>query len=268
MEDEILVSIIMSEYNTPEELLEESIKSLLKQTYKNFEMILIDDCGRTNVEEFVKKFNDKRIKVYKNSSNMGLVKSLNRALELAKGKYIVRMDTDDWCYPDRIEKQVEFIKNHPEFAVVSGRANFFDGNEIFGETKFSGEVTKEIALSGGTPIVHPTVIANIEIIKKVGGYPDYKRCEDFALWLELLINDYRLYVMDDILIKYHLSERDYSKRTLKTRKDFFRLLKEKYVKLQPKKLRYYMVVLKTFIAGIVPYKLMGEYHKKKFKKEA
>lgn len=263
-----LVSIIMSEYNTPKELLIESIKSMINQSYTNFELLLIDDCGNTNVDEVVREINDNRIIVIKNPQNMGLVKSLNKGLNYAKGKYIIRMDTDDFSYPNRIEKQVEFIEKHPEYSVVSSNIDFYDGEKIFANTKFSGEVTKEIALSGGTPIAHPSVIARRDDLLSVAGgeYPDYKRCEDYALWLELLINGYRLFVMNDILLRYHLSESDYAKRTLRTRKDYFRLLKEKYIKLNPTKLQYCKVVLKTCIAGLMPYKLMAYYHRKKFSK--
>ena len=101
MENNILVSIIMSEYNTDEMLLKESIRSMLEQTYKNFEFIIVDDKGRNNLKEIVKSFNDERIKVVENEKNEGLVYSLNRAIEEANGKYLVRMDTDDFSYNDR-----------------------------------------------------------------------------------------------------------------------------------------------------------------------
>lgn len=266
MKDEVLVSVIMSEYNTHEELLEESIRSILNQTYENFEFILIDDCGQNDVTEFVKTFSDDRIKVIKNPSNIGLVKSLNKALEVAKGKYIVRMDTDDFCYPERIEKQLKFMEEHPEYDIISGKAKFYNGEEIFGETKFTGEVTKDIILKqGNSPIIHPTVMAKKEILLKVGGYPDYKRCEDLALWTELILNGYRMYVMDEFLLRYHLSINDYSKRNLKTRKDYFRYLKEKYLKLKPSFFRYTYIIFKNIIAGIMPYKMMAMFHRMKFK---
>lgn len=266
MNNNIFVSIIMSEFNTPENLLEESIQSILTQTHKNFELLIIDDCGNKNVLEFVKKFKDDRIKVIKNISNIGLANSLNVALKNANGKYIVRMDTDDFSYPDRLEKQIKFMEEHPEYALASSRVHWYNGKKIFGETNFYGEVTKDIVIkSGATPITHPTVIAKRDILLKIGGYPDYKRCEDFALWLELIINGYRLYVMDDVLLRYHLSINDYSKRSLKTRKDYFRLLKEKFKKLKPSKIRYIYIIFKNFLAGILPYKIIAGFHSLKYK---
>lgn len=264
MEDNILVSVIMSEYNTDEKLLKEAIKSILEQTYKNFEFIIVDDNGRNNVQEIVKEFNDNRIKVLNNDKNRGLVYSLNKAISEASGKYLMRMDTDDYSYKDRMEKQVKFIEEHPEYAVVGGRADYYDGSRIFAESKFYGEVTKAI-LSKDTTITHPTVIMRKDIIEKVGGYQDYNRCEDYALWIELALNGYKMYVMNEKVLRYHLSLGDYSKRKLSTRKGYFKLLKEKYRKLNSSIVGYWLLVTKTFIAGIMPYKLMEKYHKHKYK---
>lgn len=266
MENDILVSVIMSEYNTDEELLRDSIKSILEQTYKNFEFIIIDDKGKINLKEIIKSFNDERIKIVENEKNKGLVYSLNKAISEANGKYLVRMDTDDFSYKDRIKKQVEFMEQHTEYAVAGTRVDYYDGEKVFAETNFSGEVTKEILMQGSSVITHPSVIMRKEAVESVGLYQNYKRCEDYALWIELALNGYRLYVMEEKLLRYHLALNDYSKRSLKTRKDFFRLLNEKYKKLNPSPIKYYALYIKTFLAGIMPYKLMAMYHKHKYKK--
>ena len=112
-----LVSVIMAEYNTNEKLLKESIESILNQTYKNFEFIIVDDCGTNNVKKITEEYNDKRIKVLKNKKNSGLVFSLNKAINMCEGKYIARMDTDDYSYPKRLEKQVTFIEKNKEFII-------------------------------------------------------------------------------------------------------------------------------------------------------
>lgn len=267
MKQDVLVSIIMSEYSTPKELLLESIQSMLDQTYRNFELLIVDDKGKNNLKEMVDTFKDDRIRIIENEQNMGLVKSLNRALKEAKGKYIARMDTDDFSYPERLEKQVEFLETHPEYTLVSGKAKFYDGEKITGESNWSGEVTKKELRKGPVSIIHPSVMMKKEAAQKVGGYPDYKRCEDYAMWIELAVNDYRLYVMDEVLIRYHLSVGDYSKRSLKTRKGFFELLKTQYRKLKPSFFELARLYIKTFVAGIMPYKIMAWFHKRKFKEE-
>ena len=98
-----LVSVIMCEYNTEEKKLKKAIESILKQSYKNFELILVNDGSTTNVETIVKNFNDKRIKLFNNKKNMGFVYSLNKAIDNSRGDYLLRMDTDDISVENRLE---------------------------------------------------------------------------------------------------------------------------------------------------------------------
>lgn len=147
MRNQPLISVIMSEYNTDVILLKQSIKSILEQTYKNFEFIIIDDCGKNNIDEIIKEFNDDRIKIYKNDKNRGLVYSLNRALNIAKGKYIARMDTDDYSYKHRLEDESDFLENNPEYDVIGGNVDYYDGSVIWGKTNnCQGIIKKKIYL--------------------------------------------------------------------------------------------------------------------------
>lgn len=263
MGKKIDVSVIMAEYSTDVNLLKSSIQSILNQTFKNFELIIIDDCGRNDLKKIVDEFNDSRIVVYKNEKNMGLIYSLNKAISKAKGEYLVRMDTDDYSYPNRIEQQYNYIKEHPQYAVVGMRCDYFDGNKIYGTSSKSGEITKKDLLLG-VPITHPTVIMKKDIIEKVGGYQDFHRCEDYALWIELFSQGYKLCVMPEIGIRYTIRPVDYEKRNLKTRKGLFKLIKTNYKKLNPPIHIVVFVYLKNIIAGIMPAKLMLKYHNKKF----
>jgi len=254
----------MSEYNTDENLLKNSIKSIINQSYNHLEVIIIDDCGKNNLEQILSEFNDSRISVIKNEKNMGLVYSLNRALKYSKGKYIARMDTDDFALENRIKTQVDYMEEHPDIDLISANVEYYDGNEVWGKTKGQGEITREKLLNG-SPITHPTIMAKREVMNNVGGYPNYKRCEDYAMWIELYVNKYKMYKIPDILLRYHLSIDDYKKRTLKTRKDFFRLLNTQYKKLNPKKNAILKMKIKTLLAGIMPYRIMYSYHKRKAK---
>ncbi len=261
-----LVSVIMAEYNTDVELLKDSINSIINQTYSNLELILIDDCGKNSslLDKIVADVNDKRVKLYKNKVNKGLTYSLNRAIDLSRGEYIARMDTDDFSYPNRIEEEMAFFIEHPEYDLIGSRCDFYDGKEIWGESKDHGEVTREKLLNG-CPLVHPSVIYRKSSIKEIGCYKDYKRSEDYATWITLFVNKHRMFVIDKKLIRYHLSIEDYQKRTLKTRKQFFNVLKNEYLQLNPKKIDIIKIKLKTVIAGTIPWKLMFAYHKKVFK---
>ena len=261
-----LVSVIMAEYNTNIDLLKESIKSIINQTYNNLELILIDDCGfnSNKLEKIINEFMDNRIKLYKNETNKGLIFSLNKAIELSKGDYIARMDTDDFSYPTRIEEEMDFLLANNKYDLVGSRCDYYDGKNIWGESKDFGDVTREKLLNG-CPLVHPSVIYKKQCIVEIGGYKKYERSEDYATWIELFVNNHKMYVLNKKLLRYHLSIEDYKKRTLKTRKQFFKVIDIEYKKLKPTRLDIFKIKTRSFIAGIVPWKLMFAYHKKKFK---
>ena len=112
-----LVSIIMPSYNTAN-YIGESINCVISQTYKNWELIIVDDCSIDNTDEIVKKFlNDKRIKYLKNNQNSGAAISRNKALREAKGRWIAFLDSDDLWVPEKLEKQINFMeKNNHSFS--------------------------------------------------------------------------------------------------------------------------------------------------------
>ena len=106
-----LVSVLMAVYNGEKYLLE-AIESILNQTYTNFEFLIINDGSTDSTEEIILSYSDQRIRYIKNEQNLKLIASLNKGLDLAKGKYIARMDADDISLPDRLEKQVNFLERN------------------------------------------------------------------------------------------------------------------------------------------------------------
>ena len=116
------ISVIMSVYNG-ETYLEEAIESVRNQTFKNWELIIINDCSTDSTAEILAGFasKDERIKVHPNEVNLKLPKSLNKAISLSTGKYIARMDADDICLPDRFEKQYKFMEENPDISLSSCR---------------------------------------------------------------------------------------------------------------------------------------------------
>ena len=259
-----LVTVIMSEYNTPESLFYESVKSILEQSYKNIELIIIDDDGVNDANKTISAFNDSRIKIIKNHKNKGLVYSLNKALNNASGKYIARMDTDDYSYPDRIKKQVAYLESNPIIDVVGTGADLFDGNKIWGSLSHEGLITRTQILSS-SPFIHPTIMAKKEVLLKAGGYPDFRRCEDYALWITLYAKGCKMANIPEHLLRYHLSLNDYKKRTIRTRKDFFRMIRIHYVPLlKPSIFQVVKIYLRNIVAGIIPGKLAFEIQKRKY----
>lgn len=255
----IRVSVVMSEYNTKREYLCTAIESILNQTFKDFEFIIVDDCGENNLDEIMKKYNDKRIKIVKNDKNRGLVYSLNHGIKEAKGEYIVRMDTDDIANKKRIEKLYGYIKSHPEYAVVSSRVAEFSGNQKLGILGKEGEKSKKDIMHGNI-LIHPSVIMRKDAIEKVGYYKDYTRAEDFVLWCDLLLAGYRLYTMNDILLKYRVNPEDYNKRKLKYRKGEIKARLEYYPKLGAN-FKDYLYIVKSIISGIMPIWFVRFYRK-------
>jgi len=106
-----LVSIIMPSYNTAD-YISDSIKSIQEQTYPNWELIIVDDCSTDNSMEVIRSFNEPRIKLLKNEKNSGAAVSRNYALREAKGKWIAFLDSDDTWVPEKLEKQIKFMKEH------------------------------------------------------------------------------------------------------------------------------------------------------------
>ena len=124
------VSVLLPTYNTKEDWLKESIESVLNQTFQDFEIIVLDDGSKTSPEAVIKSFNDDRIKFYINETNLGVGKTRNKLIELATGEYVAFQDSDDISLPTRLEKQVKFLDENPDFTGVSGGCETFPNKRI------------------------------------------------------------------------------------------------------------------------------------------
>lgn len=187
-----LVSIIMSNYNTPEVFLKASIESILCQTYENFEFIIIDDCSTDGSLRIIESYSDKRIKIIRNDINMGITKSLNRGLKCAKGEFVARMDADDVSYPQRFEKQVEFLRANPNCIVCGTWIEQIDELGIIRSNKQQCKVIPEREiyqinlLFGNNPnIVHPTAMFNHSLLLKnhITYDENYLLAQDYRMWV-------------------------------------------------------------------------------------
>lgn len=109
------ISVIMPVYNTPKDILNEAVKSILNQSFADFEFIIIDDCSdKAECKDYLESLYDERIRIIRNPQNLGITKSLNIGLRAASGKYIARMDSDDISLPRRLEKQYSFMEEHTD----------------------------------------------------------------------------------------------------------------------------------------------------------
>ena len=252
------VSVIMAEYNTNIDDLRAAMKSILDQTYSDFEFIIVDDGGKNELQKIADEFKDNRIRIIENGGNNGLVYSLNNAITHASTEYLVRMDTDDTVTSDRIQTLYNFITAHPEFDVVSSKAVEFSGNQTFGTIGKAGEKTKRDVMRGDMPI-HAASIMRKKALVDIGGYKaDYLRAEDLVLWCDLLLAGKRLYMLDDVLYHYRVNRSDYKKRSLRYRGGEIRARMFYYPKLGAGPLEYIRIA-KSILAGIAPIWLIRLY---------
>lgn len=187
----LLVSVIMPVYNAGN-FLPEAIESILGQTYKNFEFIIVDDGSTDNSLAIIKGYGrkDKRIKVFKNKRNLGVSATANFAISKSKGKFLARMDADDISIPDRLEKQVEFLLKRKEIVAVGGQCVVIDKNgDIIGEKRFplKSNQLKEM-IFWAAPIQQPTIMINKGKLPKafVWYSPKCKSAEELDVLFRLL----------------------------------------------------------------------------------
>ena len=196
------VSVLLSVYNG-EKFLDKAIQSILDQTYKNFEFIIINDGSRDKSLAEIQKFTDHRI-VCINNKNKGLIASLNEGLGIAKGKYIIRMDADDICMPERIEKQVQYMEQHPDAGLCGTSFTYFNEKfETVSRWKLSNSEIK-VMLLYSCPILHPTACIRATTLKDNNlNYKNIIYCEDLALWYDISKVS-EIAILPEILLRYRV----------------------------------------------------------------
>lgn len=194
-----LVSIIMPSYNTSQ-YIAETIQSVIDQSYQNWELIIVDDCSTDNTDYVVSKINDQRITFLKNKKNSGAAVSRNRALREAKGKWIAFLDSDDLWKPDKLEKQIQFMKkNNYQFSYTNYEE--IDSNGMKKNVVVSGPkiVTKK-GMFNYCWLGCLTVMYNREAIGLIQ-IEDIKKNNDYAMWLQVC-KKANCYLLDEVLAEY------------------------------------------------------------------
>lgn len=187
-----LVSIILPTYNGAK-WIQKSIQSVISQSYKDWELIVIDDGSTDNTATIVANMsqNDTRIKYIKNTVNSGIQKTLNNGLKQANGVYIARIDDDDmWADTDKLYKQVEFLNNNPDHVLVGTGVVIVDegNNELFRYLVPTTNESIQKRLLGKNCFVHSSVMFKKSAVMQFGGYSEdaeEKHFEDYDLWLKL-----------------------------------------------------------------------------------
>lgn len=213
------ITVLMPVYNASL-FLREAIESILNQTYRNFEFIIINDGSTDISESIIQGYQDPRIVYIKNNTNKGLIYSLNKGISLAKGIYIARMDADDISSLDRFEKQISFLKNNPDIDVLATKIVLInqDNQEVGIWPEEYGIVTKEEIINT-LPIInciaHPTVMIRRSVFEYTQYNNYYKNNEDWGLWLDVLSFKKSIAKLPEILLQYRIHD---SSTTVSTNK--------------------------------------------------
>lgn len=195
-----LVSIIMPSYNTAN-FIEETVESVIKQTYGNWELIIVDDCSTDNTDEKVQKyFSDPRIKYIKNEKNSGAAITRNRALEMASGRWIAFLDSDDLWNEDKLEKQISFMEqNGYHFSytkyVEIDENSAPNGRRVGGPRKITKRGMFSYCWPGCLTVMYDA--AHVGLIQ----IADIKKNNDYAMWLKVC-RKADCYLLDEYLASY------------------------------------------------------------------
>lgn len=204
------VSIIMAVHNESRHL-EKALLSIQQQDFQDWELIIVDDASVDDSYAIINKFSaeDTRIKPMRNSRNLGLAASLNRAFAGSEGALIARMDGDDQCFSSRLRLQVSFMQQNQEVDVLgAGAINVTDAGQILGEI-YRRELHEDLVtvIYRENPFIHPTIMARRNFFVELGGYDErLRRAQDYDLWLRGY-KKYRFHNLQTPLLYYRRSQR-------------------------------------------------------------
>lgn len=204
------IAVLMPVYNC-ELYIKEAVESILSQTYSDFEFLIIDDASTDETVSIIKSYTDTRIQLIEKPSNTGLTNSLNLGLQLAKGKYIARMDGDDISFPERFEKQIAYLEANPE-VVLCGTSYKIMGEEKRTLIPESHDVIK-LGLLKSNCIAHPSVMIRRKTLEEFSIIYDTTKepAEDYALWVQLL-GVGKLHNLQEVLLKYRMHDSSVSRK--------------------------------------------------------
>ncbi len=205
-----LITVLMPVYNCAN-FVSEAVESILSQTYTDFEFIIIDDCSTDKTVNIIKSYTDTRIRLIEKPRNTGYTYSLNLGLEMAKGKYIARMDGDDISLPLRFEKQVAFLENNIDVVLCGTALKIIDSDRVIRYPEFHDDI--KVQLLRHNCIGHPSVMLRKSILNKnsliynIGKEP----AEDYDLWTKLVFFG-KFYNLPEVLLFYRQHDMQVSKK--------------------------------------------------------
>ena len=215
------VSIVMSSYNHVR-FIEKCIESVIHQTFQDWEFIIFDDCSTDNTYQIAKKYENKKIKVYKSPYNRGMVQNNNEAIKLSKGQYVSHLNSDDFWDSAKLEKQVGFLDKNSTYGAVFTDINLInEKDKIISDTDFASFRKKFVTESRdrfqwlhywfyyGNCLCYTSSLIRKECFNKIGLYnPAYIVLLDFDMWIRICMAGYEIYVLQEKLTNFRLLNKD------------------------------------------------------------
>lgn len=232
METTPAVSVIMSVYNGAA-YLKEAIESVLNQSFTDWELIVINDCSTDGTDAILEVYakRDSRIKVHRNETNLRLPSSLNRAAALAKGRLVARMDADDICLPNRLERQVDFMEKHPDAVLSACRYMTLCEGRVAsggGGGKTDAESIGALLLVTN-PILHPGVMVRTAVLQQYLYNTALTCTEDLDLWTRLAAHHNNMEIQNEYLMLYRIHPAQITGTTIKRQYDEVMEIEKRYV---------------------------------------
>lgn len=228
-----IISVIMPVYNTKQRVWL-AIESILNQTFKNFEFMIIDDCSTDGSYEICEKYakKDNRIKLYRNEKNYWVAYTKNKLISLTSTNYIASQDSDDISCLNRLDLEYKFLKENEDYSVVSWNNVIIDEKwNIIWYRKYSDNIKNVIMKK--TPISHPTTMMKKSDFLSVWWYSKMKYVEDYDLWIKLFSTGYKIKNLNENLLYYRIRKWAETSNIKKTIKWVLKCQKDAYSKIKP-----------------------------------
>ena len=250
------VTVLMSVYNG-EKYLREAMESILNQTFTDFEFLIINDGSTDRTAEILQSYDDPRIKIINNEENMGLTKSLNKGLLIARGDYIARQDADDISMLERLGKEIDFLETHQDYAVVGTFAKILNKNSDVihrGDMPIENAQIREF-LKRDNCIAHGSAMIRKKCLRDVGHYDEsMARSQDYDLWLRLS-KKYRLANIPEYLYMWRKHDEQIEAKHIKEQKIFvvLAMVKNNILDIEQATTRFIdLIVEKNFVSKFKP----------------
>jgi len=263
------ISVLMGIYNCAPTL-REALDSLYAQTFQDFKIILCDDGSKDDTYVIAREYAEKHdnVVLLSNGENKGLNYTLNHCLEYADTEYCARMDGDDISLPTRFEKEIRFLDEHPEYAIVSCPMIYFDEKGEFGRGHGrEGEPVRSDIIYG-PPFCHAPSMVRTEAYKTVGGYTVDKRLlryEDYNLWTKMYEKGFRGYNLSEHLYAMRDDRNATTRRTVRSRLNGIYAHYVAYKTLHLSLLGFLKYTFEILAVIVLPHFAYNYFHKKKLR---